>query len=147
MMTMFNFHLRTSLLLLLHMGMTGRRRRSRRRFFREFSTNQGEICDLREGQGELFSQALLIVSSSTHCQWHPFSLKMIRLTFRTSLENPFLTVRVSGRKKSFLGFEGKRCIFKVWYIFTSSKCRKRVMCHHIPPGIWGQDISICVLKG
>ena len=114
---MFNVHLRTSLLLLLHMGMTGRRRRSRRRFFREFSTNQGDICDFREGQGELFSQALLIVSSSTHCQWHPFALKMIRLTFRNGVKNVFLTVTVSGRK-NFLGDSRAGDVFSKFDIFS-----------------------------
>ena len=54
------------MLLLLHVGMrVSRRRRRRRRFLREFLTpDLKEVgwwrVDLREGQGELLSQALFI---------------------------------------------------------------------------------------
>ena len=68
----FDFYLRTSLLLLLHMGIKARRRRSRRRSLRDFfkrggwwKSSWGEV--LRKGRGEMLIPALLIVSSSTHC--------------------------------------------------------------------------------
>ena len=80
----FDFYLRTSLLLLLHMGITARRRRSRRRSLRDFfkrggwwKLSWGEV--LRKGRGETLIPALLIVSSSTHCH---LSLKIVTTTIR-----------------------------------------------------------------
>ena len=83
---MFDVYLRTSLLLLLHMGIKARRRRSKRSL-REFFKRGGwwksswrEL--LREGKGEQLIQALLIVSSSTHC--HLF-LKIVTTTMRAEI--------------------------------------------------------------
>ena len=71
-------HLITSLLLLLHIGVKGRKKRKKnRRFFSDLLPQNRERCwksswrdflDLKERQGEMFIQALLIMSSST---WFP----------------------------------------------------------------------------